>query len=220
MCLNVEKRLSGIDTIIRKCYKEMVKYRVTDTWLTPYRYVRINNDGILCCEDSVLRHTSITKNFIHAWQEGHQKPRNTKYDKLFHAYAINVKALGHSSDLACKLLYIPELDTINNAGYLRTELDKVIKNPNWQDIHRLFPNYLRSFPLIEKIDWDKIFREMGVNSTQCVEARCDSDAILARIPRSQTAVSYLNRLSYKNFMDKFKRAYNAKRNKALHSHKI
>lgn len=211
MCLYIESKPVGNQKIIRRCYKVLRKRG--RKYYTPYKNFKVPADGVLSEEDSrFFYRRKVEGKHIHAWMifGGHAY---VGAEKEYESYAINVKAYGRKYDLVCKLLYIPSMDKVNDVDYLVKELQKVIQNPSWEAVRRLFPNHLRSMPSNIKVDWDKVFNEAKIlPATIQRNPEYNATEIQAKLLNSRQAVSTIYNIGYNNFMDRFRKAYKQRQN--------
>ena len=160
MCLTVKHSYKPNEIIIEKCIKKLY-IDSQQNFYTPFRQMYVNKNGIIAEKDGPAPklYSSVYGEHIHAYVQGTIKFYFGRTYTNAVAYAINVKAHGMSCDLVCKFLYIPVADKTGNKKKRSRKLDKIIENPNWDEIRKLFPEYVFSFPTTDiKINWKNIFK--------------------------------------------------------------
>lgn len=161
MCLTIESvDLDPSVGRIRKCYKTLSKdysppyalnknkgdsLSIIPNWMTPYRYIRVPDDGILLPHENSKKKkffygSSIKGRFIHGY---YKRPTNYYIGHIFTAYAFRVEAYGDYEDLICRGMYIPNVDITRSRPKIREVKKMLNSNPSTKDLIKEFPRLRR-----------------------------------------------------------------------------
>lgn len=151
MCLIIQTvPASERDANCVPCYK-LWEISWAGNPITPFQRTLIPSDGVLLVKKPTKQkqfEEKIEGSAIHAKQRREESPNWMKISKAY-AFGVIAYSSKYENDLACSLLYIPDLDQSEQKAERIKQIkiwSRANKSPTNSQVKRLFPNFVAPNP--------------------------------------------------------------------------